>query len=236
MVGLCLNNSATMPQISVIIPTLNEGGHIAETLKDLSPVRTAGHEVIVVDGGSSDDTLKKAKDYADLVIAGPGGRARQMNAGADKAHGDVLWFLHADTRVPDEAFHQLLAAIDAGNQWGRFNVRLSGSNIMFRLIERMMNLRSCLTGIATGDQGIFVQRSLFDSLGAYPDIGLMEDVALSASLKKNARPVCLRATLITSSRKWEQHGIVKTILLMWRLRLAYALGADPDELAKRYYS
>jgi rSAM/selenodomain-associated transferase 2 len=225
-----------MLQLSVIIPALDEGGKITETLKDLSPVRTAGHEVIVVDGGSSDDTVQQASGYADQVIAGPKGRARQMNAGADKARGDVLWFLHADTRVPGEAVQELVAAIDAGNKWGRFNVRLSGSNIMFRLIERMMNLRSCLTGIATGDQGIFVQRSLFDSLGAYPDIALMEDVALSASLKKNARPVCLRTKLITSSRKWEQHGIVKTILLMWRLRLAYALGADPDELAKRYYS
>jgi len=232
----CLNNSAAMLQLSVIIPALNEGGQITGTLKDLSPVRDAGHEVIVVDGGSSDDTVQQASDYADLIIAGPKGRARQMNAGADNARGDVLWFLHADTRVPGEAVQELVAAIDAGNKWGRFNVRLSGSNIMFRLIERMMNLRSCLTGIATGDQGIFVQRSLFDSLGAYPDIALMEDVALSTALKKNAHPVCLRTTLITSSRKWEQHGIVKTILLMWRLRLAYALGADPDELAKRYYS
>jgi rSAM/selenodomain-associated transferase 2 len=225
-----------MLQISVIIPALNEGGQITGILKDLSPVRAAGHEVIVVDGGSSDDAVQQASGYADQVIAGPKGRARQMNAGADKARGDVLWFLHADTRVPGEAVQELVAAIDAGNKWGRFNVRLSGSNIMFRLIESMMNLRSCLTGIATGDQGIFVQRSLFDSLGAYPDIALMEDVALSASLKKNARPVCLRTKLVTSSRKWEQHGIVKTILLMWRLRLAYALGADPDKLAKRYYS
>ena len=225
-----------MLQLSVIIPALNEGGQITGTLKDLSPVRDAGHEVIVVDGGSSDDTVQQASGYADQVIAGPKGRARQMNAGADKARGDVLWFLHADTRVPGEAVQELVAAIDAGNKWGRFNVRLSGSNIMFRLIERMMNLRSCLTGIATGDQGIFVQRSVFESVGAFPDISLMEDVALSTALKKNAHPVCLRTTLITSSRKWEQHGIVKTILLMWRLRLAYALGADPDELAKRYYS
>ena len=236
MVGPCLNKSAAMPQLSVIIPALNEGGHIVQTLKDLGPVQNAGYEVIVVDGGSSDDTVQQAGEYADLVIAGPRGRARQMNAGADKAHGDMLWFLHADTRVPDEAIQQLIAAVDAGKLWGRFDVRLSGSHIMFRLIERMMNLRSCLTGVATGDQGIFVQRALFESVGAFPDLPLMEDVALSKLLKKNASPVCLGTRLITSSRKWEQQGVFRTILLMWYLRLAYALGADPNELARRYYS
>ena len=225
-----------MLQLSVIIPALNEAEHITQTLKDLNPVRVAGHEVIVVDGGSADDTVQLAGGFADLVIAGPKGRARQMNAGASKASGDVLWFLHADTRIPVDAVNNLLAAIDEGGQWGRFDVHLSGQHILFRLIERMMNLRSCLTGIATGDQGIFVKRSLFESAGTYPDISLMEDVALSRTLKKFAAPVCLRPKLLTSSRKWERQGIVRTILLMWRLRLAYSLGADPDELAKRYYS
>jgi rSAM/selenodomain-associated transferase 2 len=225
-----------MQKLSIIIPTLNESPHILDTLGDLVAIRATGHEIIVVDGGSSDATIELASEYADHVISSPKGRARQMNAGANKASGDVLWFLHADTRVSEQALAALKSALHSEIKWGRFNVRLSGRQSVLRLVERMMNLRSCITGVATGDQGIFVRTALFKDLGGYPDIALMEDIALSKKLRHIARPACLRQRLVTSSRKWEQQGIFRTILLMWRLRLAYALGANPDILARRYYS
>jgi len=157
-----------------------------------------------------------------------------MNAGAQAARGTVLWFLHADTLAPPDADHLLLAALDRGAVWGRFDVRLSGRQPLLRVVERLMNLRSCLSSIATGDQGIFVRRAAFDATGGFPDQPLMEDIALSARLKQIGKPVCLRPPLITSSRRWESRGILRTILLMWRLRLLYALGADPARLAQLY--
>jgi rSAM/selenodomain-associated transferase 2 len=157
-----------------------------------------------------------------------------MSAGARTAAGDVLWFLHADSRVLPGAQSQLLDACRAGAIWGRFDVRLAGHRPLLRLVERMMNWRSRLTGIATGDQGIFVTRAAFEAVGGFPPIPLMEDVALSKALRRQARPVCLSGPILTSSRRWEENGILRTILLMWRLRLAYALGADPRRLADLY--
>ena len=220
--------------ISVVIPARNEAGNIAATLHPLQAMRGRGHEVIVVDGGSDDATVAQAQPLADRVLAGVPGRARQMNAGAQAARGEVLWFLHADTLAPPDADRLLLAALDSGAAWGRFDVRLSGRQPLLRVVERLMNLRSCLSGIATGDQGIFVRRAAFDTVGGFPDQPLMEDIALSARLKRVGRPVCLRPPLITSSRRWEERGILCTILLMWRLRLLYALGADPARLARLY--
>lgn len=220
--------------ISVVIPARNEAGNIAATLAPLQALRRRGHEVIVVDGGSDDATVAQAQPLADRVIASAPGRARQMNAGAQAAHGEVLWFLHADTLAPLDADRLLFAALDSGAVWGRFDVRLSGRRPLLRVVERLMNLRSCLSGIATGDQGIFVRRAAFDTVGGFPDQPLMEDIALSARLKRIGRPVCLHPPLITSSRRWEERGILRTILLMWRLRLLYALGADPAYLARLY--
>lgn len=220
-------------RISVIIPTLNEAASIEATLTDLKPLREAGHEVIVVDGGSNDTTIELASRLADRVIQSSAGRAIQMNRGAAAASGELLWFLHADTRVPAEAASILQQAAGEGD-WGRFDVRLSGKHPLFRLVEEMMCLRSRLTGIATGDQGIFVRQQLFRRAGGFPEIPLMEDIALSKILRSIHRPLCLRQRLETSSRRWEERGIVKTILLMWRLRLAYFFGADPVELARRY--
>jgi rSAM/selenodomain-associated transferase 2 len=220
--------------ISVVIPARNEAGNIAATLAPLQALRRRGHEVIVVDGGSGDATVTQAQPLADQVIASAPGRARQMNAGAQAAHGEVLWFLHADTLAPLDADRLLLAALDSGAVWGRFDVRLSGRQPLLRVVERLMNLRSCLSGIATGDQGLFVRRAAFDAVGGFPDQPLMEDIALSARLKRLGRPSCLRTPLITSSRRWEERGILRTILLMWRLRLLYALGADPARLARLY--
>ena len=222
-------------RLSIIVPTRNEAEVIGTLLTDLAPLRTAGHQVIVADGGSQDKTIVLAEPLADLVIRCPPGRALQMNAGAAKADGDVLWFLHADNRIPADAGDSLIGNITDGHHWGRFDIRLSGSAWPFRIIERLMNLRSCLSGIATGDQGIFVTRALFETVDGFPSIALMEDVALSRLLRRQYRPACIKhPRLQTSSRRWETHGIFRTIWLMWRLRLAYAFGASPDDLARRY--
>ena len=221
-------------RVSIVIPTLDERNHIGLLLSDLEPLRQTGHEVIIADGASTDGTRTLAGARADRLLLAPQGRASQMNAGAGTATGDVLWFLHADSRVLPRAQSQLLDACRTGAIWGRFDVRLAGHRPLLRLVERMMNWRSRLTGIATGDQGIFVTRAAFEAVGGFPPIPLMEDVALSKALRRQARPVCLSGPILTSSRRWEENGILSTILLMWRLRLAYALGADPRRLADLY--
>lgn len=221
-------------KLSMIVPALNEAGHIGSTLADLAACRRPGDEVLVVDGGSSDATRELARPLCDRVIDSASGRARQMNAGATAASGELLWFVHADTRVAAAAAAALLDAVADGKQWGRFDVRLSGPQPSLRMVERMMNLRSCLSGMATGDQGIFATRAAFDAAGGFPDIPLMEDLALSKQLRRYSRPACLKERLVTSSRRWERDGVWPTILLMWRLRAAYALGADPDRLARIY--
>jgi rSAM/selenodomain-associated transferase 2 len=222
-------------RLSVVIPALDEAGCIGALLDDLAPLRAAGHEVILVDGGSSDGTAELAAGRVDHCIAGPRGRARQMNAGVAAASGAVLWFLHADTRVPAAAAQAVLDAVAGGCHWGRFDVRLSGRQPLLRLVERAMNLRSCVSRIATGDQGIFVVRELFERSGGFPDIPLMEDIALSRVLRRAAAPACLRhPRLQTSSRRWERDGVLRTVFLMWRLRLAYALGTPPETLARLY--
>lgn len=227
----------TGPQrLSVIVPALDEAGCISALLEDLAPLRDQGHEVILVDGGSSDGTAQLAAGHVDRCIVAARGRARQMNAGAAAASGEVLWFLHADTRLPGEdAARALLEAVGRGRRWGRFDVRLSGRHPLLRVVERGMNLRSRVTRIATGDQGIFVTRELFQRCGGFPEIPLMEDIALSRALRRLAAPACLhRPRLQTSSRRWERRGVLRTVLLMWRLRLAYALGTPPETLARLY--
>ncbi len=221
--------------LSIIIPCLNEAEGIAGTLGALAPLRARGTEVIVVDGGSRDDTVARARPLADRVLAAPRGRASQMNAGAAGARGAILLFLHADSLLPQAADALIVDGLKRTRRgWGRFDVSIAGGHPLLRLVERLMNLRSRLTGIATGDQAIFVTRSLFTAAGNYPEIALMEDVELSRRLKRYGPPLCLRHRITTSARRWEKHGVVRTILLMWRLRLAYWLGADPGKLAPRY--
>lgn len=220
-------------QLSIIIPVLNDAAALVHTLHDLQPLREAGGEIIVVDGGSEDHSPQVAAPLADRVLTSPRGRAVQMNAGAALARGEWLWFVHADSRIPDAVCQRVLR-LPSDARWGRFDVRLSGTLPMLRVVETLMNLRSRYTGIATGDQGIFVRRALFQSLGGYPAIPLMEDIALSKLLRRHAWPCCPRERLVTSSRRWEQRGVWRTIALMWRLRLGYFLGADPAHLARRY--
>jgi rSAM/selenodomain-associated transferase 2 len=224
-----------MARLSIIMPVLDEGEGIAGALDALAELRGLGVEVIVVDGGSRDATVQRARLRADQVLTAPRGRASQMNAGAAKASGDVLLFLHADTRLPREAERLVLDGLArSGRAWGRFDVTIDGRHPMLRLVAGMMNLRSRISGIATGDQAIFVKRDAFQAIGGFPEIPLMEDIALSKRLKRLGRPLCLRERAITSGRRWETHGVFRTVLLMWRLRLAYFFGADPAALAGRY--
>ena len=222
-------------RLSIVVPAFDEAMGIAATLDALAPWRAAGHEVIVADGGSRDATVAIATPRADRLIVAPRGRASQMNAGAAVANGDVLLFLHADSRLPADAAAAIDDAIRAGRRWGRFDVTIEGRSRMLPIVAAAMNLRSRLTGIATGDQGIFVERSLFVEAGGFPPIPLMEDLALSRMLKRQAgRPACLASRIRTSGRRWDRDGAWRTILLMWRLRAAWSLGADPARLAKAY--
>jgi len=219
--------------LSIVVPVLNEAAEIETTLQALAPLRTRGCEVIVVDGGSADDTLALAKSLADRTIAAPRGRASQMNAGAATAKGDVLLFLHADTRLPENADALVIDALSRSRRaWGRFDVRFTKGALP--LIAWTMNVRSRLTGIATGDQAMFVTRKAFESVGGFPEIALMEDIALSARLKRISRSACVSARVTTSPRRWQKHGTMRTILLMWRLRFAYFFGAPPEALARAY--
>jgi len=225
-----------MSRISIVVPILNEATHLVGCLRALQSLRAQNCELIVADGGSQDQSVALAEPLADHVITGSKGRALQMNAGARQADGDILWFLHADTLPPPDAADLIRAALaDPEQCWGRFDVRLSGRHRLLRVVETLMNARSRLTGIATGDQGIFVRRNLFERVGGYPPIALMEDIALSCLLKRHRWPICLRQRVLASSRRWERDGVFRTILLMWRLRLAYFFGADPADLTRIYY-
>jgi len=223
-----------MPPISIILPVLNEAAGLAEALKALAPLRKNGVEIIVVDGGSSDRSAEMAMAHADRVINAPRGRASQMNAGAAAAQGRVLLFLHADTRLPEVADRLIMQAIASGHRWGHFNARIEGNSAWLPVVAKLMNWRSRRTGIATGDQAIFVSAVAFHAAGGFPDIPLMEDIALSRRLLNICRPACLAAEVATSGRRWETHGVLRTIMLMWWLRLRYFLGADPHQLATEY--
>ena len=218
-------------KLSIVIPVLNEGDGLLSFLQAL-PDTDSAMEIILADGGSSDGSLSHAASRVSRVIVSEKGRAHQMNAGAAVAAGDYLLFLHADTYLP-EGFKSLIQqeAVD----WGRFDVRLSGDHWAFRMIEFMMNWKSGKTGICTGDQAIFIKRNLFESLGGYAAIPLMEDIEMTDRLRKICKPLRVRTPLTTSSRRWEEAGILKTMLLMWYLRIRYAMGASPDILVKQYY-
>ena len=222
--------------LSIIIPALNEAAHIADTLVPLQAMRARGAEIILVDGGSADATTQAATPWVDRIIDRDPGRARQMNAGAAIAHGDALLFLHADSQLRNDADQLIANALSApGTVWGRFNVAICGAHVMLPVIAWFMNHRSCLTGFATGDQGIFVTRAAFERVGGFPDQPLMEDIELCARLKKISSPVCLTERIITSGRRWEKHGVWQTIMLMWWLRLRYSMGATPEQIHRAYY-
>lgn len=222
-------------KLSIIVPIRNESAIIPDLIIQLSPLAEAGVELVAVDGGSDDGTQALLKNWPGTVVQSLPGRARQMNHGASLASGDVLLFLHADTRLPAHAMAALERHAQAGKPfWGRFDVRIEGRPFMLKVIGFMMNLRSRLTAIATGDQAMFMSRVLFERVGGFPDQALMEDVEMSARLRRLCKPVCLRARVRTSGRRWEQRGVWRTIVLMWRLRWAYWRGAAPADLARAY--
>jgi rSAM/selenodomain-associated transferase 2 len=217
-------------RLAIIIPVLNEAERIRAALDALGPLRRRGHIVVVVDGGSTDATVDLARPLADQVLESPRGRALQMNAGACAAEADAFVFLHADTRLPELADEHIARALEHAS-WGRFDVRIESRHPLLALVACAMNLRSRLTGIATGDQAIFVRRAAF---GGFPEIALMEDIAFTRAMKRASRPACLRQRVSTSGRRWEARGVVRTIVHMWRLRLLYALGVAPQRLAREY--
>jgi len=221
-------------RLSIVMPVLDEAAGITQALQALAPLRAAGHELIVVDGGSSDGTAALAMPGADQIVTSPRGRARQMNAGALRAQGDVLLFLHADTLLPEGAAQAVQRALAGGRRWGRFDVHISGSSAWLRVIAALMNTRSRITGIATGDQALFVERRLFNESGGYADQPLMEDIELSRRLRAVGPPACLRERVLTSGRRWESRGVWRTIWLMWCLRWRYWRGASPEALARAY--
>lgn len=224
-------------KLSVIVPALNEAHGIVEHLTALQCLRQRGHEVIVVDGGSHDETVLLSESRADWVITAARGRAQQMNAGAARATGDTLLFLHADTRLPEGADRLIERALmGSGRLWGRFDVSIDGPHFMLPVVAAMMNARSRVTGIATGDQAMFVTRAVFERVGGFPNLALMEDIELSALLKSESKPACLRAKVTTSGRRWLRHGVFTTVFFMWRLRLRFALGASAQRLAREYPS
>jgi rSAM/selenodomain-associated transferase 2 len=219
--------------VSIIIPTLNEAKSLCALLPELL-ARPGVAEVIVADGGSGDETPAIVADSRAKLVTSQRGRARQMNAAAARATGDILLFLHADTLLPANAMTLIESVVSEDRPWGRFDLHLTGRHGLLRIVERMINWRSSVSGIATGDQAIFLRRDTFELLGGYAEIPLMEDVELSTRLRRLARPICIRQPVITSSRRWEHHGILRTILLMWQMRLAYFLGTSPETLAQRY--
>lgn len=222
-------------QLSIIVPMLDEAMQLPELFAHVLPLQRAGCEVIFADGGSRDGSARLAEVAGFAVVQTERGRARQMNAGAALANGEGLLFLHTDTRLPQGALHHITQAIEANDHcWGRFDVRISGRPFMLRVVSSMMNWRSRLTGIATGDQAMFVRRDVFEQLRGFPEQPLMEDIEMSKRLKALSRPACIAACVLTSGRRWETRGVWRTIVLMWRLRWAYWRGADAAKLAGLY--
>jgi rSAM/selenodomain-associated transferase 2 len=223
----------TMGRLTIVIPVLNEAAIVVAALKALAPLRARSAEIIVADGYSRDGTAQLAEPLADRIITVRRGRGAAMNAGAALGTGDALLFLHVDTVLPDGADRLIDAALTR-RAWGRFDLRIAGRHPLLAVVARMINWRSRLTGIATGDQAIFVSRKAFEAVGGFPDLPLMEDVAISRRLKRLCRPFCIATPAVTSGRRWEQKGVIRTVLLMWRLRLSYYLGVEPTLLAKLY--
>ncbi len=220
--------------VSIVVPVYNEAAALPDLLDRVLKLRGPLAEIIVVDGGSTDNTVQLVQAAGLQIITARKGRAWQLNAGAQQAVGDILLFLHADTQLPQNALALVRNSLHGGVCWGRFDVRIAGRPWMLKVVAQMMNWRSRWSGIATGDQAMFMLRSAFETVGGFPEQALMEDIAMSDRLRQLSRPTCLTPHAITSGRRWETRGVWRTIVLMWRLRWAYWRGQHPDQLAKRY--
>jgi len=231
--------TATPVSISIVIPTLNESAGLPILLNRLALLTERWprdkFEIVLVDGGSTDGTRSLALSRVDLLIRSQSGRARQQNAGAAVARHDLLFFLHADSTLPQDFLEQLDVACAKGGLWGRFDVGFDSQLRRYRILAWLMNWRSRLTGICTGDQGLFIRRDLFVQVGGFADIPLMEDIEICRRLRRYGAPFCIPSVLITSSRRWQTNGFVRTVLLMWSLRWRYFFGATPEQLVERYY-
>ena len=225
-----------MVRVSVVVPTLNEARALPALLKQLQAWQQPGDEILVVDGGSNDGTAALAQESCANVLRVNAGRSNQLNAGGHHARGDVIWFVHADSDIKHVSRTDIVSAIESGTQWGWCTVAIDDPALWFRVIERGMRWRSKLTRVATGDQGVFVQRGLFEQLGGFNPIELMEDVDFAKRARAIARPAVIAGTIATSARRWRRHGIMKTILLMWSLRLGWWLGVPTARLARAYQS
>lgn len=230
------------PWLSIVLPVLNEARVLPDVLARLQAWRPAGVEVVLADGGSSDGSRTMVDGLYDVWVNAPAGRARQMNAGAAVARGAAFLFLHADTELPLQALpvlHALLgetgeAGENAAVMWGRFDVDIAGDSLLLPVVATLINWRSRLTHVSTGDQALFVTRSAFNHVGGFPDQPLMEDVEICKRLRRIVRPQCLSLRVRTSGRRWDANGAWRTIVLMWRLRWLYFRGADPARLAQIY--
>lgn len=229
-----IDSAVPPPTLAIVIPVLNEGATLAARLVALKELRIRGVQIVVADGGSCDDSVAIARAHADGVLMAPAGRASQLNAGAAACQSDLLLFLHADTTLPECSDTLVRSALAGPHVWGRFDVRLDSPRRLLRTVAGAMNRRSRITGICTGDQAMFMRRTAFDAVGGFPPLALMEDVELSRRLKRISRPACLRAQVVTSARRWQQHGAWRTITLMWWLRAAYFFGVDPARLQRWY--
>lgn len=232
--------------VSIVVPILNEADNLPHLFANIACLNPAPQQVILVDGGSMDKSIGVAQNLIkDLelnnklgidwqIIESSAGRATQMNGGARLAIGDILLFLHADTQLPSQAILGVVNAMGTA-EWGRFDVRLDSRQPMLWIVSQMINWRSKLSRIATGDQAIFIKRELFEQVGGYPDQALMEDIEICKKLKTIAKPACLKSKVVTSARRWQQHGTWRTIILMWQLRFDYWRGVSADNIKARYY-
>ena len=226
-----------MQSFSIIVPVLNEEVFLTRYLNVFRRFLNDGHEIIIIDGGSSDNSARLTQELGCKVLISKPSRGLQQHVGALQSENEILLFLHADTNLPNDAFSLIHQALKSSNKsWGRFDVSFSNSSLIYKIIAWMMNKRSCLTGIVTGDHIIFTTRSSYFKSGGFADIPIMEDIDISKRLKLISKPICLKHKVVTSSRKWEQQGVSKTIIKMWCLRTLFFFGVSSKRLARLYYT